>query len=70
MSRNAGIQYLANMGNIIQLANCNKRDEYKQKNEKWYEHEPQTLTEKDNITILWDIPVQTDCEIKPTDQTL
>ena len=22
---------LANMGNIIQVANCNKRDEYKQK---------------------------------------
>ena len=47
------------MGNIIQVANCNKRDEYKQKNEKWYKHEPQTPTEKDNITILWDIPVQT-----------
>ena len=40
------------------------------KNEKWYEHEPQTITEKDNITILWDMPMQTDCEIKPADKTL
>ena len=40
------------------------------KNEKWYEHEPQTITEKDNITILCDMPMHTDCEIKPTDQTL
>ena len=40
------------------------------KNEKWYEHEPQTITEKDNMAILWDMPMQTDCEIKPTDKTL
>ena len=40
------------------------------KNEKWYEHEPQTITEKDNITILWDMSMQTDYEIKPTDKTL
>ena len=33
-------------------------------NEKWYGHEPQTVTEKDNITILWDTPIQTDREIK------
>ena len=32
--------------------------------EKWYEHEPQTVTERDNITILWDMPIQTDREIK------
>ena len=40
------------------------------KNEKRYEHESQTITEKDNITILCDMPMQTDCEIKPTDKTL
>ena len=40
------------------------------KNEKWYEREPQTITEKDNITILCDMPMHTDCEIKPTDKTL
>ena len=40
------------------------------KNEKWYEHEPQTITGKDNMTILWDMPMQTECEIKPTDKTL
>ena len=33
-------------------------------NQKWYEHEPQTVTEKDNITILWDMPIQTYLEIK------
>lgn len=27
---------------------------------KWYEHEPQTVSEKDDITILWDMPIQTD----------
>ena len=32
--------------------------------DKWYEHEPQTVTERDNITILWDMPIQTDREIK------
>ena len=33
-------------------------------NEKWCKHEPQTVTEKDNITILWDMPIQTDHEMK------
>ena len=33
-------------------------------NENWYEHEPQTVTEKDKITILWNMPIQTDREIK------
>ena len=32
--------------------------------EKWYELEPQTLTDRDNITILWDMPIQPDREIK------
>ena len=32
--------------------------------EKWYEHERQTVTARDNITILWDMPIQTDREIK------
>ena len=32
--------------------------------EKWYEHEPQTAAERDNITILWDIPIQRDRDIK------
>ena len=26
--------------------------------EKWYDHEPQTVTEKENITILWDMSIQ------------
>ena len=25
---------------------------------KWYDHEPQTVTEKENITISWDMPIQ------------
>ena len=33
-------------------------------NEKWYKHKPQTVTEKDNITILWDMLIQTYREIK------
>ena len=33
-------------------------------NENWYEHEPQTVTEKDKITMLWNMPIQTDREIK------
>ena len=31
---------------------------------KWYEHEPQTVTETHNITILWDMSIQTNREIK------
>jgi len=31
--------------------------------EKWYDHQPQTVTENDNVTILWDMPVNTDREI-------
>ena len=34
------------------------------KEEKWLKHEPHTVTEKDNITVLWDMPIQTDREIK------
>ena len=32
--------------------------------EKWYEHESQIVTDKDDIRILWDMPTQTDREIK------
>ena len=28
--------------------------------DRWYEHEPTTVTEKNNITILWDMPIHTD----------
>ena len=28
--------------------------------ERWYEHEPKTVTENDRITILWDMPIHTD----------
>ena len=31
--------------------------------DKWYEHQPNTVTENDKITILWDMPLQTDREI-------
>ena len=31
---------------------------------KWYEHEPQTVSEKDDITIMWDMPMQRDRKIK------
>ena len=32
--------------------------------EKYYEHEPNTVTEDNEDTILWDMPIQTDREIK------
>ena len=28
--------------------------------ERWYEHEPKTVTENENVTILWDMPFHTD----------
>ena len=28
--------------------------------ERWYEHEPKTVTENDRVTILWDMPIHTD----------
>ena len=33
-------------------------------NDKWYEHQPETVTEKENVTILWDMQVHTDKTIK------
>ena len=27
--------------------------------ERWYEHEPKTLTENDSVTILWYMPIHT-----------
>ena len=39
--------------------------EYKIKTaEKWYEHQPKTITENGKVTILWDMPIHTDREIK------
>ena len=34
--------------------------------DKWYEHTPKTVTENENetCTILWDMPLYTDKEIK------
>ncbi|XP_068737241.1 uncharacterized protein, partial [Montipora capricornis] len=43
--------------NICKKRNINVED-------KWFELEPQTVTERDNITILWDMPIQTDRQIK------
>ena len=31
--------------------------------ERYYKHEPTTVTENDQVTILWDMPIQTDREI-------
>ena len=28
--------------------------------ERWYEHEPKTVTENDSVTILWDMAIHTD----------
>ena len=30
----------------------------------WYNHKPETVTENEDLTILWDMPVHTDREIK------
>ncbi|KAF7218105.1 putative LOC107393841-like protein [Nothobranchius furzeri] len=31
--------------------------------DKWYEHQPPTVTENNNIAVLWDMPINTDREI-------
>ena len=28
--------------------------------ERWYEHEPKAVTEKESVTILWDMSIHTD----------
>ena len=33
-------------------------------NDKWYEHQPETVKEKEKVTILWDMQVHTDKTIK------
>ena len=35
-----------------------------QTKDKYYEHEPNTVTENTSVTILWDMPIHTDKEIK------
>ena len=32
--------------------------------DKWYDHKPNTVTEGKDVTILWDMPIHTDKEIK------
>ena len=32
--------------------------------ENWYDHKPKTVTNNENVTILWDMPISTDREIK------
>lgn len=32
--------------------------------EEWYKHDPQTVTERDDVTILWDMLMQTGFEIR------
>ena len=31
---------------------------------KWYEHKPEKVTENETATVLWDMPLNTDKEIK------
>jgi len=31
--------------------------------DKWYEHEPATVTENDEATILWDMQMRTESEV-------
>ena len=31
--------------------------------EKWYDHETETVTENEDVTILWDMPIHTDRKI-------
>ena len=33
-------------------------------NDKWYEHQPETVTENGKVTMLWDMQVHTDKTIK------
>ena len=33
-------------------------------NDKWYEHQPETVTENEKVTLLWDMQVHTDKTIK------
>ena len=34
------------------------------KDNKWYEHQPETVTENEKVTILWDMQVHTDKTMK------
>lgn len=54
-----------------QNLNNNNNNNYNTKTtERWYDHQPATVTENNDVTILWDMPIQTDREIKPTDLIL
>ena len=32
--------------------------------DRWYQHKPETVTETNGVTVLWDMPINTDKEIK------
>ena len=40
--------------------NNNNREHNVDAVDKWYEHDPKTVVEKDDNTILYDMPIQTD----------
>ena len=35
-----------------------------QTTQKWYQHKPEGVVEKENVKILWDVNIQTDSEIQ------
>jgi hypothetical protein len=55
---------------IKQQPACIGRSAGNNTTDKWYVHQPNTVTEKDEITILWDMPVQTNKRLKLTSRTL
>lgn len=48
-----------------QNLNNNNNNNYNTKTtERWYDHQPATVTENNDVTILWDMPIQNDKGIK------
>ena len=46
---------------VKRLSNDNNNNNNNHNINNWYEHEPETVMHnKDNITIMWDMPVNTD----------
>ena len=61
----AKVEYLKRHNNAAAYIHWKILEHYNIKaTEKWYEHNPETVTENERVTILWDMQVHTDKTIK------
>ena len=54
-------EYKRRHGNVAKMLHWKLREKYgSESNERWYEHEPQSVVENDGVKLLWDVNIQCD----------